>query len=237
MRRLRDMVLKWLPVAQNSALEGQAAEVGDSPIKSVLRSKGFMWMSYSHASAFYWSHAGQHFDIRDEGDWWATHTAPLLPDLEPLHRGLLVGVYAGNKNRVFMPFNFQGLLCRVKILSITFQPPLIIAVSKNKCKRVTCIQQQFLRTKIYTRRWACVPDDEWPSDPTQRKVITSDFDLETPYGDRRQEIVFIGANMDERAICDQLDTALLNDEELVKYHERYAGVGFISFIFLVGENS
>ena len=67
--RLRDMVLKWLPVSQNSALEGQAPEAGDSPIKAVLRSKGFMWMSYSHASAFYWSHAGQHFEIRDEGDW------------------------------------------------------------------------------------------------------------------------------------------------------------------------
>ena len=66
------MVLKWLPVAKNSALEGQAAEAGESPIKSVLRSKGFMWMSYSHASAFYWSHAGQHFDIRDEGDWWGS---------------------------------------------------------------------------------------------------------------------------------------------------------------------
>ena len=66
------MVLKWLPVTQNSALEGQAAEAGESPIKSVLRSKGFMWMSYSHASAFYWSHAGQHFDIRDEGDWYVS---------------------------------------------------------------------------------------------------------------------------------------------------------------------
>jgi hypothetical protein len=74
-------------------------------------------------------------------------------------------------------------------------------------------------------RWACVPDDEWPNDPTQRQVIISDFDLDTPYGDRRQEIVFIGANMDEKAICDQLDTALLTQEELVKYHERYSGVG------------
>ena len=37
----------------------------------VLRSKGFVWMSNSHATAFYWSHAGQHFEIRDEGDWWA----------------------------------------------------------------------------------------------------------------------------------------------------------------------
>ena len=69
------MVLRWLPVSQNSALEGQAIESGDSPIKTVLRSKGFMWMSYSHGSAFYWSHAGQHFEIRDEGDWCApTHS-------------------------------------------------------------------------------------------------------------------------------------------------------------------
>ena len=37
----------------------------------VLRSKGFMWMSNSHSTAYYWSHAGQHFEIRDEGDWWA----------------------------------------------------------------------------------------------------------------------------------------------------------------------
>lgn len=38
-------------------------------VQSVLRSKGFMWLSSSHTSAYYWSHAGQHFEIRDEGDW------------------------------------------------------------------------------------------------------------------------------------------------------------------------
>ena len=67
--RLREMVLRWLPVSSNSALEGQTPGTGDSPIKTVLRSKGFMWMSHSHTTAFYWSHAGQHFEIRDEGDW------------------------------------------------------------------------------------------------------------------------------------------------------------------------
>ncbi len=30
-----------------------------------------MWLSHSHMTAFYWSHAGQHFEIRDEGDWCA----------------------------------------------------------------------------------------------------------------------------------------------------------------------
>jgi hypothetical protein len=42
---------------------------GASPIKTVLRSKGFMWIANSHTTAFYWSHAGQHFEIRDEGEW------------------------------------------------------------------------------------------------------------------------------------------------------------------------
>lgn len=30
-----------------------------------------MWLSSSHAQAQYWSHAGQHFEVREEGDWWA----------------------------------------------------------------------------------------------------------------------------------------------------------------------
>lgn len=68
-QRLKEMVLKWLPVTQNKAIDGEAPAIGDSPIKTVLRSKGFMWMSNSHATAYYWSHAGQHFEIRDEGDW------------------------------------------------------------------------------------------------------------------------------------------------------------------------
>ena len=79
-------------------------------------------------------------------------------------------------------------------------------------------------------RWACVPDGEWPNDPNQRQVIISDFDLETEYGDRRQEIVFIGANMDEKAICDQLDTALLTEEEMVKYNDRYSTVSFLLIV-------
>eukprot|EP00955_Chlamydomonas_euryale_P094389 364852-Chlamydomonas_euryale.AAC.11 len=63
--RLKDMVLKWLPVTHNQAIDGESPALGDSPIKSVLRSKGFMWMSNSHTTAYYWSHAGQHFEIRE----------------------------------------------------------------------------------------------------------------------------------------------------------------------------
>ncbi|KAL3158075.1 hypothetical protein ABBQ32_011681 [Trebouxia sp. C0010 RCD-2024] len=137
-QRLREMVLRWLPVSSNSALEGQVPGAGDSPIKTVLRSKGFMWMSHSHTTAFYWSHAGQHFEIRDEGDWWAA-----------------------------------------------------------------------------------VTDGEWPQVQAQRDVMLADFDLHNGFGDRRQEIVFIGAGMDEEAISKQLDTALLTPAEMDIYMQNY----------------
>jgi hypothetical protein len=40
-----------------------------------------------------------------------------------------------------------------------------------------------------------VPEEDWPVDEAQRGVILGDF--AAGCGDRRQEIVFIGVNMDE----------------------------------------
>eukprot|EP00210_Caulerpa_lentillifera_P007750 g7396.t1 len=70
--RLRDLVLRWMPATNNTALGDVEPGVGDNPVKRVLRSKGFSWLANSHLSAFYWSHAGQHFELREEGDWWVT---------------------------------------------------------------------------------------------------------------------------------------------------------------------
>ena len=51
---------------------------GHSPVKRVLRSKGFIWQSSSHDSAYFWSHAGQHFVIHDEGKWCETEQSCVL---------------------------------------------------------------------------------------------------------------------------------------------------------------
>ena len=67
-----------------------------------------------------------------------------------------------------------------------------------------------------------MPGEDWPPVPSQKDLILADFDSETPWGDRRQEIVFIGASMDEAAITAQLDTALLTDEEMQRYAEQHA---------------
>ncbi|KAI1136307.1 putative cobalamin synthesis protein [Hypoxylon sp. FL0543] len=63
--------------------------------------------------------------------------------------------------------------------------------------------------------WRCeIPEDEWPTDPETRKAITRDFDGK--WGDRRQELVFIGQQMrngGEVRLRKALDACLLNDEE------------------------
>ena len=60
--------------------------------------------------------------------------------------------------------------------------------------------------------WSAVSKDQWPEHLEHRAAIESK--CEPPYGDRRQEIVFIGQELDEAAAKRALDACLLNDIEL-----------------------
>jgi G3E family GTPase len=60
--------------------------------------------------------------------------------------------------------------------------------------------------------YAALPDEEWPEDPALRAQVERDF--QEPWGDRRQELVFIGAGLDEGALRGKLDGALLTAREL-----------------------
>jgi G3E family GTPase len=61
------------------------------------------------------------------------------------------------------------------------------------------------------RWWADTPRTEWPEDPEALNHVAGQWDPET--GDRRQEIVFIGAGMDEPDLRAQLDACLLTSDE------------------------
>jgi G3E family GTPase len=70
--------------------------------------------------------------------------------------------------------------------------------------------------------WATVPRSEWPADPGERADILANFDGD--YGDRRQELVFIGRRMDEAALRAALDRALMTDAELAGGPEVWAAI-------------
>ena len=58
--------------------------------------------------------------------------------------------------------------------------------------------------------WAAVPRERWPDHESARDYTAKHW--AEPFGDRRQELVFIGAGMDEPAIRARLDACLLGPE-------------------------
>ncbi|PMR68905.1 zinc metallochaperone GTPase ZigA [Halomonas heilongjiangensis] len=60
--------------------------------------------------------------------------------------------------------------------------------------------------------WKAVPESRWPDDPAYRAAIMEKW--QEPFGDMRQELVFIGQHLDQERICRALDDCLLSDGEL-----------------------
>jgi G3E family GTPase len=77
---------------------------------------------------------------------------------------------------------------------------------------------QYLELVVLGRWWADIPKSEWPAG--SESEITVDFSGQ--YGDRRQELVFIGqfagvGGKSQQALEEVLDTCLLTDEEMAQY--------------------
>ncbi|MDP2716505.1 zinc metallochaperone GTPase ZigA [Rheinheimera sp.] len=60
--------------------------------------------------------------------------------------------------------------------------------------------------------WQAVPDAEWPKEPELQEAIMQSW--AEPYGDRRQQLVFIGRQLDKTTMLAQLEACLLTDAEL-----------------------
>ncbi|KAI4730702.1 cobW-domain-containing protein [Aureobasidium sp. EXF-10728] len=66
--------------------------------------------------------------------------------------------------------------------------------------------------------FAVVPEEQWPS-PSQDVTDLIKKDFEGEWGDRRQEIVFIGEGIDVKAITELFDSCLLDDAEMKKWEK------------------
>lgn len=62
--------------------------------------------------------------------------------------------------------------------------------------------------------WAAAPKKLWPLEDERVNEILKNW--KKPYGDRRQEIVLIGVDMDKQKLTEAFDQCLLKDEEIQK---------------------
>lgn len=62
--------------------------------------------------------------------------------------------------------------------------------------------------------WKAVPEEHWPSDEESLNEIQRQW--EEPFGDMRQELVFIGQNIEQQKVLDALDSCLLSESDMLK---------------------
>ncbi|MCO7224270.1 zinc metallochaperone GTPase ZigA [Pleionea sp. CnH1-48] len=62
--------------------------------------------------------------------------------------------------------------------------------------------------------WKSVPKEDWPQDEEYLASIQKQW--VEPFGDMRQELVFIGQGLDKQAMTQGLDECLLSEDELLK---------------------
>ena len=68
--------------------------------------------------------------------------------------------------------------------------------------------------------WKAVPKKDWPEDEEYLASIKNQW--VEPFGDMRQELVFIGQALDQEKMTQKLDDCLLTEEEVLKGREYWA---------------
>ena len=70
--------------AAEAGLDSVLARDNDAELREAMaglvRSKGFVWLAHSDVRAFYWSHAGAHFEMQLLGRWWASLPRDAWPE-------------------------------------------------------------------------------------------------------------------------------------------------------------
>lgn len=68
--------------------------------------------------------------------------------------------------------------------------------------------------------WKAVPEQEWPEDPEFLESIKESW--EEPFGDMRQELVFIGQGLDKDQVTRTLEGCLISDDDLLRGKDHWA---------------
>lgn len=136
---------------------------------------------------------------------WAEHTP------ETLEYG--IGSFVYREKRPFHPVRLQqfinqpwhGILRAKGLFWLATRPDYVGELAQAGPQ---------IRTKGVGKWWVAIPHEQWPSDTEWLAMMQGRWDK--TYGDRMNELVFIGLDYNEAEIRTQLDDCLLTDAELAK---------------------
>ncbi|MFG1430570.1 zinc metallochaperone GTPase ZigA [Xanthobacter sp. V2C-8] len=117
-----------------------------------------------------------------------------------------VSSFVYRSRRPFHPERFHDFLCETWPGLVRAKGLFWLATRPSRVGEMS-LAGAICQTGNIGRWWASVPKGYWPTQPDWRSWLRSHW---VPgYGDRRQELVFIGMNLDEGAIRAALDACLV----------------------------
>ena len=168
-----------------------ASEFGRIPLDAILDTKLFSYEKASEAPGWMQEMRGIHTPETETYGFWSF----VYKARRPFHPQRLHALLGGSWDGVIRSKGFFWLASRMDIAGSVSQAGGL------------------LRHEAAGAWWAAVDRKEWPQDAAWRANIRNSF--KSPYGDRRQEIVFIGTpGMDRKTLTERLDACLLTDREM-----------------------
>lgn len=130
-----------------------------------------------------------------------------------------IGSFVYRARRPFHPQKFDAFLARTWPGLIRAKGHFWLATRPEWVGEMS-LAGAICRTEAMGFWWAAIPRSRWPDHPEWKAILNRHW--HSVWGDRRQELVFIGAGMDEQAIRVGLDSCLIGETPTISFRpERY----------------
>lgn len=175
----------------NPSAEIVECSFGKVPLDSVLNTGKFSYEKASRSAGWLDELQGRHTPETEEYGFWSF----VYRARRPFHPAGLHRLLSGPMGGVLRAKGFFWLASRMDYAGSLSQAGGVV------------------RHEAAGLWWAAIPKERWPDDPQWRKAVMANW--ASSYGDRRQELVFIGTpEMDRQELEQSLNACLLTGDEL-----------------------
>jgi len=146
----------------------------------------------------------------------AQHSAGWLKELQGKHTPETeeygISSFVFKARRPFHPLRLMNFLSGDHMRTVLRSKGFFWLATRHNAGMNWSLAGHIVRVSPAGNWLAGTPPERWPA-PDQVAEYVEHY-WQEPFGDRRQELVFIGMNMPKEAMLQQLQAALLTDDEL-----------------------